>query len=79
MIFTLKDTLERRLFLLKLEGDGLNKLEIVKELYDKFGKAYLAALLQALTGSLLKVQNRHEQLYRKLASCILRSRATEHE
>lgn len=77
MISTLKDTLERRLFSLKLEGDGLNKREIVKEVCAKFSCSEVTAYndfntrhtwqpqLQELSTSLLKSQNRHEQLYRK--------------
>ena len=70
-------TLERRLELLKDEGNGLNTHEIVQELMAKFGcsrstayndfatKPLWQPLLQELAKQLLKVQNRHEQLYRK--------------
>jgi len=77
VVSVLKNTLERRLFLLKLEGDGLNKREIVKEICAKFGcsevtvyndfntRAIWQPLIQEVTANLLKIQNRHEQLYRK--------------
>jgi hypothetical protein len=70
-------TLERRLELLKDEGNGLNTHEIVQELMAKFGCSRSTAyndfatkpewqpILQELAKQLLKVQNRHEQLYRK--------------
>ena len=70
-------TLERRLELLKGEGNGLNTHEIVQELMAKFGCSRSTAyndfatkpewqpILQELAKQLLKVQNRHEQLYRK--------------
>ena len=70
-------TLERRLELLKGEGNGLNTHEIVQDLMAKFGCSRSTAyndfatkpewqpILQELAKQLLKVQNRHEQLYRK--------------
>jgi len=73
----LLNTLERRLELLKGEGNGLNTHEIVQELMAKFGCSRSTAyndfatkpewqpILQELAKQLLKVQNRHEQLYRK--------------
>ena len=73
----LEETLERYLFELKLEGDGLNDREIVKEVCAKFGvskvtgyhdlktKSTWQPLIQSLSRALLKAQNRHEQLYRK--------------
>jgi hypothetical protein len=77
VVFLDSNVLERRSFELKLEGDGLLKREIVKEASIKF-ECTLATiyrdlatrhvwqpLLQELTASLLKTQNRHEQLYRK--------------
>jgi hypothetical protein len=70
-------TLERRLELLKLEGNGLNPSEIVKELSGKYGVTRRAVYedfetrgswqpqLEETKEALLKVRNRHEQLYRK--------------
>ncbi|MGD6810285.1 MAG: hypothetical protein ACQCN3_11355 [Candidatus Bathyarchaeia archaeon] len=87
VIFTLKNTLERRLFLLKLEGDGLNKREIVKETCAKFGCSEVTAyndfntravwqpLVQEVTANLFKIQNRHEQLYRKASFMYAQARS----
>lgn len=70
-------TLERRLEILKLEGNGLEPSEIVKELSVKYKVSARAVykdfemrsiwqpLLQEMKKSLLKSANRHEQLYRK--------------
>jgi hypothetical protein len=70
-------TLERRLELLRLEGNGLEPSEIVKELSVKYGVSQRAIyldfetrrswqpLLQETKESQLKVFNRHEQIFRK--------------
>ena len=70
-------TFERRLEMLKLEGNGLEPCEIVKELSAKYGVTERAIYkdfeirsrwqpqLQEMKKTLLKVRNRHEQLYRK--------------
>ena len=72
-----KDLLERRLFELKLEGDGLTLKEIVAETSIKFcchtatvyremaHRASWQPLLQEFTEALLKAKNCHVQLYRK--------------
>ncbi len=72
-----KDTLERRLFWLKLEGDGFNKREIIKEVCAKFGCSKVTAyndfntrsawqpLLQEFAEALSRAKNCHAQLYRK--------------
>ena len=77
MIILNQNLLERRLFELKLEGDGLNDREIVQEVMAKFGCSKSAAyndlatrsiwqpLVQEIARALQKSQNRHEQLYRK--------------
>jgi hypothetical protein len=71
------NTFERRLELLKDEGNGLNKREIVQDLTQKFRcsdstvyndfatRSTWQPLVQEITASLFKIQNRHEQLYRK--------------
>ena len=73
----LEKVLQRRLELLKLEGNGLAPSEIVKELSAKYSVSERAVYLDLETRStwqpqlqetreaLLKVCNRHEQLYRK--------------
>ncbi len=77
MLFLNANTLERRLELLKDEGNGLNKREIVQDLTQKFHcsdsavyndfatRSVWQPLVQEITASLFKIQNRHEQLYRK--------------
>jgi hypothetical protein len=72
-----KDLLERRLFELKLEGDGLTLKEIVAETSIKFSchtatvyremahRALWQPLLQEFSEALLKAKNCHVQLYRK--------------
>ena len=69
--------LERRLELLRLEGNGLEPSEIVKELSVKYGVSKRAIyldfetrrswqpLLQETKEAQLKVWNRHEQIFRK--------------
>ena len=63
--------------MLKLEGNGLEPSEIVKELSAKYGvseriiyrdfetRSSWQPPLQEMEKALLKVHNRHEQLYRK--------------
>jgi len=70
-------TLERRLDLLKLEGNGLLRPEIVKELsvrfkvtkntlwYDFRTKHKWQPFIQELKTVYLRIINRHDQLYRK--------------
>ena len=70
-------TLERRLELLKLEGNGLLRPEIVQDLSEKFGcvrgtiyndfatKPHWQPLLLEVKQALLTIVNRQEQLYRK--------------
>ena len=70
-------TLERRLELLKLEGNGLLRPEIVQDLSAKFGcvrgtiyndfatKPHWQPLLLEVKQALLTIVNRQEQLYRK--------------
>ena len=70
-------TLERRLELLKLEGNGLLRPEIVQDLSVKFGcargtiyndfatKPHWQPLLLEVKQALLTIVNRQEQLYRK--------------
>ena len=70
-------TLERRLDLLKLEGNGLLRPEIVKELAEKYEcskdtiwydfrtKQNWQPILQEMRRALLKIVNRHDQIYRK--------------
>ncbi len=71
-------TVERRLELLKLEGNGLEPSEIVKELSVKYRvsermvykdfetRSVWQPPLQEMEKTILKVRNRHEQLYRKV-------------
>lgn len=73
----LECVLQRRLELLKLEGNGLAPFEIVKELSAKYGvgertvyldlenRATWQPQVQETREALLKAYNRHEQLYRK--------------
>jgi len=72
-----QNTLERRLDLLKMEGNGLLPPEITKELsakyhvtrrtvqYDFKNKPKWQPLIEELRNALLKIVNRHDQLYRK--------------
>lgn len=72
-----QEVLERRLDLLKLEGNGLLPAEIVKELSVKYNKTERNIYydfetkhkwqpqLEQLEKALLTVINRHDQLYRK--------------
>ena len=72
-----QQTLERRLELLKLEGNGLLRPEIVQDLSEKFGcvrgtiyndfatKPHWQPLLLEVKHALLTIVNRQEQLYRK--------------
>jgi len=83
----LLNTLERRLELLKHEGNGLNRREIVKELTAKFGCSEVTVyndfvtrpvwqpLVQEIKTSLFKIQNRHEQLYRKASFMYTQSKS----
>ena len=77
-------TIERRLEMLKLEGNGLEPSEIVKELSVKYGVTERAVykdfetrnrwqpLLQEMKKALLKIHNRHENCTVKLWSHICR-------
>ena len=78
-------TLDRRLKLLKLEGNGLLPSEIVKELsaefqvtprtvwYDFASKQKWQPKLVAMEKALLKTLNRHDQLYRKVMLAYLQA------
>jgi hypothetical protein len=80
-------TLERRLEILKLEGNGLEPCEIVKELSMKYGiteravykdfetRSIWQPLLQEMKKTLLKVRNRHEQLYRKAVVAYMQAKS----
>jgi hypothetical protein len=80
-------TLERRLELLKLEGNGLEPSEIVKEISVKYAVTERAVykdfetrstwqpLLQETKEAQLKVRNRHEQLYRKAVIAYMQAKS----
>jgi septum formation topological specificity factor MinE len=80
-------TLERRLEILKLEGNGLEPCEIVKELSVKYRVSERAIYkdfesrnswqpqLQEMKKTLLKVINRHEQLYRKAVVAYMQAKS----
>ena len=82
-----KQTLERRLELLRLEGNGLQPSEIVKELSVKYGVTSRAVyadfetrsswqpLIEETKEALLKVRNRHEQLYRKAVVAYMQAKS----
>ena len=87
MFFLNANTLERRLELLKDEGNGLNRRETVKDLTAKFGcveatiyndfntRSVWQPLVQEIKASLFKIQNRHEQLYRKASFMYAQARS----
>ena len=75
-------TLERRLDLLRLEGKGFNRREVVKELSQKFSVTEQTVYndyasrnewqpkvsdLIGSTNILMKIANRYEQIYRDLS------------
>jgi len=74
-----KDTEDRRLKLLQLEGNGLVKSEIVKELTASFGISKVTCYndfnsretwqpkISEMQHASQKILNRHDQLYRKAA------------
>ena len=78
-------TLERRLELLKLEGNGLNRREIVEELsakytcskdtlwYDFRTKPNWQPAITEVKQALHTIINRHEQLYRKASLCYIQA------
>ncbi|MGA2385348.1 MAG: hypothetical protein ABSG33_02310 [Candidatus Bathyarchaeia archaeon] len=80
-------TLDRRLDLLRLEGNGLQPSEIVKELSAKYAVTQRAVyadfetrsswqpFLQEMKEALLKVRNRHEQLYRKAIVAYMQAKS----
>jgi hypothetical protein len=80
-------TIERRLEILKLEGNGLEPSEIVKELSVKYGVTERAVykdfetrskwqpILQETKKALLKIHNRHEQLYRKAVVTYMQAKS----
>lgn len=82
-----KITIERRLELLRLEGNGLEPSEIVKELSSKHGVSERMVYkdletrniwqpeLQEMQKALLKVRNRHEQLYRKAVVAYMQAKS----
>lgn len=80
-------TLERRLEMLNLEGNGLEPSEIVKEISVKYAVTERAVykdfetrstwqpLLQETKEALMKVWNRHEQLYRKAVVAYMQAKS----
>ncbi len=80
-------TLERRLELLKLEGNGLQTSEIVNQLSAKYGVTPRAVyadfetrsswqpILENTKESILKILNRHEQLYRKTLVAYMQAKS----
>jgi len=74
-----QNTLSRRLDLLKMEGNGLLKPEIVEALSEKYGcskdavwydfrtKPTWQLKIAEMEKALLRIVNRHDQLYRKAA------------
>ena len=81
-----KNTEERRLKLLKLEGDGLNKPEIVKELTAEFEVSKQTVymdfsqrktwqpIITEVINAIHKIINRHDQLYRKVSALRLEAK-----
>ena len=81
-----ENTEERRLKLLKLEGDGLNKPEIVKELSQEFNVTVQTCyrdfrtrktwqpLTTEVVNAIHKIINRHDQLYRKVSALRLEAK-----
>jgi hypothetical protein len=80
-----QNTQDRRLELLKLEGNGLLKPEVVEQLTQKYGvskdtvwrdyrtRKYWQPILSEMVENLHKIKNRHEQLYRKASLTYLQS------
>ena len=80
--------LERRLELLKLEGNGLSSPEMVKDLsikyrvsersiyYDLETKTLWQPVFQETKNAYLKMINRHEQLYRKAMLIYVQAKST---
>ena len=80
-------TVERRLDLLKLEGNGMQMPEIVKELSTKYDvtkrSIYLdfelrnswQPQLERVQQALLKIRSRHEQLYRKAMIAYMQAKS----
>ena len=80
-------TLERRLELLRLEGNGLQPSEIVKELSMKYcvtpravwqdfeTRSSWQLTMEKTEEALLKVRNRHEQLYRKASIANMKAKS----
>ena len=80
-------TLERRLELLRLEGNGMQPPEIVKDLSTKYSvtqrSIYLdfelrnrwQPQLEGMQQALLKIQSRHEQLYRKAMIAYMQAKS----
>ena len=83
----IEKTLERRVDLLKLEGNGMQPPEIVKELSTKYGvtqrSIYLdferrnswQPQLERVQQALLKICSRHEQLYRKAMIAYMQAKS----
>ena len=83
------ETLERRLDLLKLEGNGLLPAEIVKELsvkyhvsertvyYDFQKRDKWQPAVEEVEKALLRIINRHEQLYRKASLGYIKAEDTK--
>jgi len=82
-----RQTFERRLELLRLEGNGLQPSEIVKELSVKYGVSSRAVyadfetrsrwqlLMNETKEALFKIRNRHEQLYRKAVVAYMQAKS----
>lgn len=80
-------TIERRLELLKMEGNGLEPSEIAKELSAKYGvtermvykdfetRDFWQPFLVETKKTQLKVRNRHEQLYRKAVVAYMQAKS----
>jgi hypothetical protein len=78
-------TLERRLELLRQEGNGLTRPELVADLTAKFGcskdtvwydlrtKPQWQPAITEIKQALLTIVNRHEQLYRKASLAYLKA------
>ena len=84
-----QEVLERRLDLLRLEGNGLLPAEIVKELSQKYQKSERNIYydfetkhkwqpqIEQLKKATLKIINRHDQLYRKASLGYLQAEDTK--
>jgi len=81
-------TLDRRLELLKLEGNGIMKPEVVEQLSQKYEvsndtvwrdyrtRKYWQPILEEMVEALHAIKNRHEQLYRKASLTYMQAENT---